>query len=91
MKDIEDYCPSDKQDWRKWLDLNHKKKKAVWLIFYKKKSPNYNLSWSDAVDKALCFGWIDSIKKTIDTEKYIQYFSRRKLNIESKRIKSKTD
>ena len=78
MKDVEDYCPSDKQDWRKWLELNHNKKKAVWLIFYKKKFPKYNLSWNEAVDEALCFGWIDSTKKTIDTEKYIQYFSRRK-------------
>ncbi|MBL4670486.1 MAG: YdeI/OmpD-associated family protein [Flavobacteriales bacterium] len=78
MKDIEDYCPSGKQDWRKWLELNHNKKEAIWLIFHKKKSPNYNLSWSDSVDEALCFGWIDSTKKTIDTEKYIQYFSRRK-------------
>ena len=78
MKDVEDYCPSDKQDWRKWLELNHNIKKAVWLILYKKKSSNYNLSWSDAVDEALCFGWIDSTKKTLDTEKYIQYFSRRK-------------
>jgi len=78
MKDVEDYCPSDKQDWRKWLELNHNKKEAVWLIFYKKKSPNYNLNWSESVDEALCFGWIDSVKKIIDTEKYIQYFSRRK-------------
>ncbi len=78
MKDVENYCPSDKQDWRKWLELNHNKKKAVWLIFYKKKSPNYNLSWSESVDEALCFGWIDSTKKTLDSEKYIQYFSRRK-------------
>ncbi|MCK5846078.1 MAG: YdeI/OmpD-associated family protein [Bacteroidales bacterium] len=78
MKDVEDYCPSDKQNWREWLELNYNKKEAVWLIFYKKKSSNYNLSWSDAVDEALCFGWIDSTKKTIDTEKYIQYFSRRK-------------
>ena len=86
MKDIEDYCPSDKQDWRKWLELNHNKKKAVWLIFYKKKSPNYNLSWSESVDEALCFGWIDSTKKTIDTEKYIQYFSRRKVKSNWSRI-----
>ena len=78
MNDIEEYCPYDKQDWRRWLELNHNNKEAVWLIFYKKKSPNYNLSWSDSVDEALCFGWIDSTKKTIDTEKYIQYFSRRK-------------
>ncbi|PCI00515.1 MAG: hypothetical protein COB81_08715 [Flavobacteriaceae bacterium] len=79
MKDVEDYCPNDKQNWRNWLELNHHKKEAVWLIFYKKKSPNYNLSWSDSVDEALCFGWIDSVKKTIDTEKYKQYFSKRKV------------
>ena len=78
MKDVEDYCPYNKKDWRKWLQLNHNKEAAVWLIFYKKKSPNYNLSWSEAVDEALCFGWIDSTKRTIDTEKYKQYFSKRK-------------
>jgi uncharacterized protein YdeI (YjbR/CyaY-like superfamily) len=78
MKDVEDYCPKNKKEWREWLELNHKNKEAVWLIFYKKKSPNFNLSWSDSVDEALCFGWIDSVKKTIDNEKYRQYFSKRK-------------
>lgn len=80
MNDIEDYCPNDKQDWRKWLELNHNKKKAVWIIFYKKKSSNHNLNWSESVDEALCFGWIDSVKRTIDNEKYKQYFSKRKAN-----------
>ena len=78
MKDVEDYYPDDKNDWRKWLELNHNKKEAIWLIFYKKKFPNYNLSWSESVDEALCFGWIDSVKRTIDSEKYKQYFSKRK-------------
>jgi uncharacterized protein YdeI (YjbR/CyaY-like superfamily) len=78
MKEIEEYCPTDKNDWRKWLALNHHKKEAIWLVFYKKKSPNCNLSWSESVDQALCFGWIDSVKRTIDTEKYKQYFSKRK-------------
>ncbi len=78
MKEIEDYCPENKKDWRNWLELNHNKKEAVWLIFYKKKSPNHNLSWSESVDEALCFGWIDSTKKTIDSEKFKQYFSKRK-------------
>ena len=78
MKDAKDYCPYDNKDWRKWLELNHKKKEAVWLIFYKKKSPVYNLSWSESVDEALCFGWIDSTKRTIDSEKYKQYFCQRK-------------
>lgn len=80
MNNIEDYCPSDKQDWRKWLELNHKKKEAVWLIFYKQKSSNFNLNWSESVDEALCFGWIDSVKRSIDNEKYKQYFSKRKAN-----------
>lgn len=78
MKDVEEFCPNDKKDWRDWLELNHNKKEAVWLIFYKKKSPNYNLSWSESVDEALCFGWIDSTKKAIDNEKYRQYFCKRK-------------
>ncbi|MBO6524720.1 MAG: YdeI/OmpD-associated family protein [Balneolaceae bacterium] len=78
MKDTENFCPLDKKDWRKWLELNHNKKKGVWLIFYKKKSPNYNLSWSESVDEALCFGWIDSTKRSIDDTKYKQYFTKRK-------------
>jgi len=78
MKDAEDYCPIDKKDWRKWLELNHNKKEGVWLILYKIKSPEHNLSWSDSVDEALCFGWIDSTKKTVDHDKYKQYFSKRK-------------
>lgn len=86
MNKIEEYCPTNKQEWRKWLEINHQKKEAVWLIFYKKKSANYNLSWSESVDEALCFGWIDSVKKPIDHERYIQYFSKRKANSTWSRI-----
>lgn len=78
MKDFEEYSPVDQHAWRKWLEVNHHKKEAVWLIFHKKKSPNYNLSWSESVDQALCFGWIDSTKRSIDSEKYKQYFCKRK-------------
>jgi len=78
MKNIEEFCPINKQDWRSWLEVNHKEKDSIWIIFYKKKAPRFNLSWSESVDEALCFGWIDSTKKTIDNERYIQYFSKRK-------------
>jgi len=78
MNDVKDYCPNDQKDWRRWLQVNHKNIDAVWLILYRKKSPNHNLGWSEAVDEALCFGWIDSTKRTIDDEKYKQYFSKRK-------------
>lgn len=78
MKDAEEFCPVDQSDWRKWLEVNHQTKDSVWLIFYKKKAPKFNLSWSDSVDEALCFGWIDSTKRTLDHERYKQYFSKRK-------------
>lgn len=78
MNNVEEFCPVNQKNWREWLELNHLKKDAIWLIFYKKKSQNHNLTWSESVDEALCFGWIDSTKKTIDSEKYKQYFSKRK-------------
>lgn len=80
MNNIEEFHPSNQKEWREWLEENHQKKDAVWIIFYRKKSPKYNMSWSDSVDEALCFGWIDSVKKTIDHERFKQYFSKRKAN-----------
>lgn len=77
-KEVETYCPKSPTDWRKWLEKNHQSKQAVWLIYYRKSTNKPSLSWSEAVDEALCFGWIDSTKKTIDKERYMQYFSKRK-------------
>ena len=75
---IEQFYPEDRSAWRKWLLENHDKKQAVWLVFCKKSSGLPTISWSDAVDEALCFGWIDSRKKTLDENRYIQYFCPRK-------------
>ncbi len=80
MKDTESFYPQSQQDWREWLQENHDKKQSVWLICYKKQTGIPTLSWSDAVDEALCFGWIDSIRKTVDEDKFIQFYSRRKPN-----------
>ena len=74
---MEEFCPKNKEEWRNWLDDNHEKMDSVWLIVYKKKSPKVNISWSDAVDEALCFGWIDSVKITIYHESYKHYYSKR--------------
>jgi len=52
----------------------------VWLILYRKESDIPTINWSDAVDEALCFGWIDSVRKSIDEEKFMQRFSTRKSN-----------
>lgn len=72
------FCPKDVQGWRDWLAENHQTLDSVWLIYYKSTSTHYNLSWSEAVDEALCFGWIDSLKKTVDKERFMQLFSKRK-------------
>lgn len=78
MKEAQEICPRNREEWRDWLELNHKEKDAVWLVFYKKSTADFNLSWSESVDESLCFGWIDSTKKTIDNERFKQYFSKRK-------------
>ena len=80
MSNIVEFHPKNQQDWRKWLEKNHQTEDAVWLIFYKQSSTKANLTWSEAVDHSLCYGWIDSIKKTVDSESYKQYFSKRKAN-----------
>ena len=76
--ETESYCPTNAKEWRSWLEENHVQEDSVWLIIHKKNTANTNLSWSEAVDHALCFGWIDSTKRTIDSEKYKQYFCKRK-------------
>ena len=76
--DIESFYPTNRQQWRAWLQENHEKKASVWLICYKMKSGMPSISWTEAVEEALCFGWIDSTRKTIDDDKYRQFFSRRK-------------
>ena len=78
--EMETFCPKGRAEWREWLEKNHLSEQSVWLVYYKSSTKVASLSWSDAVDEALCFGWIDSTKKTIDKERYMQYFSRRKPN-----------
>ncbi len=77
---IEKFYPKSKAEWRKWLSQNHQSTQAVWLIYFKMSSNTPSITWSEAVDEALCFGWIDSTKKTIDDKSYMQYFSKRKSN-----------
>lgn len=77
-EEIETFYPSTQADWREWLQENHLSKQSVWLIYYKKKSKIPSISWSEAVDEALCFGWIDSTARPIDGEKYMQFFTKRK-------------
>ena len=56
----------DRDKWRRWLEKNHAKASEIWLIYYRKSSGKPRVSYNDAIEEALCFGWIDSIAKPID-------------------------
>lgn len=75
---ITSYYPKDRAEWRTWLEENHAKVPGIWLIYYKKASGKPTVSYADAVEEALCVGWIDSRPNTIDDESYKQFFSPRK-------------
>jgi uncharacterized protein YdeI (YjbR/CyaY-like superfamily) len=77
--EAETFYPANQQEWRQWLAQNHTSKQAVWVLMYKKAANKPSISWSDAVDEALCFGWIDSVKRSVDSESSVQFFSKRKL------------
>lgn len=77
-KETETIYPENPSQWRAWLEKNHVHEDSVWVIFYRKESGQPSLSWGDAVDEALCFGWIDSVKKKLDNERSVQFFSKRK-------------
>jgi uncharacterized protein YdeI (YjbR/CyaY-like superfamily) len=66
--------------WRAWLYQNHDTANEIWLVRYKKHTGKAALPYDDAVEEALCFGWIDGIIKRIDDEKYVIRFSPRRKN-----------
>ena len=63
---------------RKWLEAHHASSKELWVGFYKKGSGKPSIDWPESVDEALCFGWIDGIRKSIDEESYMIRFTPRK-------------
>jgi len=69
---------SERKDWRNWLKKNYKTEKEIWLIYYKKTSGKPRIEYNDAVEEALCFGWIDSTVRKLDEERFAQRFSPRK-------------
>ena len=81
MKQREDgvstYHAPSRADWRVWLEQHHRQEKSVWLIIYRKESATPSVYYDEAVDEALCFGWVDSKPNKRDEESYFQFFSRR--------------
>ena len=60
----------NQDEFRKWLGANYKKKTEIIVGFYKVGTDKHNMRWSQSVDQALCFGWIDGIRRSIDSERY---------------------
>jgi uncharacterized protein YdeI (YjbR/CyaY-like superfamily) len=68
---------SERKTWRKWLKANYRKETEIWLVYYRKETGKPRIPYNDAVEEALCFGWIDSTAKKIDRDRFAQRFSRR--------------
>ena len=71
---------STREEWRKWLQKHHQSATEIWLIYYKKHTGKPRVAYDEAVEEALCFGWIDSLIKRIDDETFCQKFTPRKDN-----------
>jgi uncharacterized protein YdeI (YjbR/CyaY-like superfamily) len=70
--------PGTRRAWREWLAENHATSPGVWLVFDKKGSGKRELVYAEAVEEALCFGWIDSLTNKLDEHRYKQLYSPRK-------------
>jgi uncharacterized protein YdeI (YjbR/CyaY-like superfamily) len=75
MKTVEARTPAE---WRRWLAKHHKTEREVWLLYDKKHTGRPCVSYGDSVDEALCFGWVDSLIKRIDADRYARKFTPRK-------------
>jgi uncharacterized protein YdeI (YjbR/CyaY-like superfamily) len=66
-----------REEWREWLSRNHDKKTEIWLVYHRKVSGKPRISYDAAVEEALCFGWIDSQVKNVDSDSFAQRFTPR--------------
>ena len=86
-KTLEEVYVPTRAAWRRWLAAHHESSPGIWLIFDRKGSRPDRLAYADAVEEALCFGWIDSLVRSIDEGRYRQLFTPRK----SKSVWSRTN
>ncbi len=70
----------NRNQWRKWLEKNHHSANEIWLVYYRKQSGKPRIPYNDAVEEALCFGWIDSTVKILDTDRTVQRYTPRRKN-----------
>jgi uncharacterized protein YdeI (YjbR/CyaY-like superfamily) len=70
--------PKTRKQWRQWLEKNHSSSPGIWFVYYKKESGKTRVSYGEAVEEALCFGWIDSLPRKLDHERAMLKFTPRK-------------
>ncbi|MBN2348798.1 MAG: YdeI/OmpD-associated family protein [Bacteroidales bacterium] len=78
MSDTPELYFKNQADWRVWLEQNYDKYNEIWMVYYKKHTGKPSLKYAEALEEALCFGWIDSKIQRIDDERYRQIFTPRK-------------
>ena len=79
-KPLETVDVRNRQAWRKWLEEHHASCSEIWLVFHKRHTGITSVLYDDAVEEALCFGWIDSLVRRLDDDRYARKFTPRKAN-----------
>ena len=70
--------PKSRAAWRAWLERHHARRDEIWVVYYKKHTGKASVSYDEAVEEALCFGWIDGLVKRVDDERHMQRFTPRR-------------
>ena len=92
LDDLQRVTAVDRSAWRTWLAANHESSPGAWLVYFKKGSGKPSVTYEEAVEEALCFGWIDSKIKAIDDERYMQvYTPRSRGSVWSRRNKERAE
>jgi uncharacterized protein YdeI (YjbR/CyaY-like superfamily) len=83
---IKTFYAKNRKTWRSWLEKNNDKEKSVWIIIYRKDTAKKSVNYAEAVEEALCFGWIDSKANKRDEESFYQFFTKRNLKSNWSRV-----
>lgn len=78
LDDAPQVQPGDRATWRRWLEANHATSAGVWLVDWRRSSGRQPLGYEDAIEEALCFGWVDSQAAPLDDERSKLYFAPRR-------------
>ena len=78
MEDKPKIQPASRAEWRAWLEANHRDSAGVWLVSWKKRAARPTVAYEEAVEEALCYGWIDGVYNRVDDDRSMQYFAPRK-------------